>query len=183
MSTTSLAILFKLLSIAGIVGHNNQSCPPAGTFISQQCVFGTATDNANVEWSGYYFLSTTFANGSCGTYTNQSAYDYGVCGFPPNGWSISYQPTYIWVDPIYWGHPNNPQCLQLAFAGGQFVVSSSNTYVSNWPETYTAGFSRSDGDLLQEITGVDGWRLRITYSAWNNGYNAVEDDLTPEGMP
>jgi hypothetical protein len=174
--------LFELFSIGGVLSKP-QGCLPFGTFISQQCVFGTATDNANVEWSGYYFRATTFADGNCGTYTNTEGYDYGVCNFPPNGWSISYNPTYIWVDPIYWSHPNNPQCLQLAFAGGQFVVSSSNTYVSNWPETYTAGFSRSDGDLLQEITGVDGWRLRITYSAWNNGYNAVEDDLTPEGMP
>jgi hypothetical protein len=40
-----------------------------------------------------------------------------------------------------------------------------------------------DGELFQEITGIDGWRLRITYSASNNWYNAVEDDLTPEEMP
>lgn len=173
----------RLICTSGIVGSGNQGCPPFGTFISQQCVYGSTTDNAGIEWSGYYFLASTFANGSCGTYTNIQQPTNDVCGFPPSGWSISYQPSYLTVDPIYWSHPNNPQANQLAYAGGQFVYSYSNTYVTNWPETTTAGWTRSDNDLLLEVQGIDGWRLQIRYQQWNNGYSAVEDDLTPEGMP
>ncbi len=176
MSTTFLVILFKLFSIAGIASKNN--CPMAGQFAYSTCTTTQAQDAAGSVWD-VGVPAQAFTDGNCGYTLTVGQPTYGECGFPPNGWSVSYNPSYVYVDPIYWSHPNNPQAGQLAFAGGSFVVSYSNTYVTSWPDTYTAGYQKMDGETITEITGIDGWRLVIAYSAFNNYYTAVEDDLTP----
>jgi hypothetical protein len=172
--------LFKLFSIAGIASKNN--CPMAGQFAYNTCTYTQAQDAAGSLWEAGT-PAQAFTDGNCGYTLTVGQPTYGECGFPPSGWAVDYQPSYVSVDPIYWTHPNNPQAGQLAYAGGQFVYTYGITYVTTWPETYSTGASLNDGDLFLEITGIDGWILRITYSAFNNGYNAVEDDLTPEEMP
>jgi hypothetical protein len=167
----------KLISTSGVIASKN-NCPAAGQFMYNTCEPVDATDASGTSWP-VSAPAQAFTNGNCGYTLTVGQPTYGECGFPPSGWSVSWQPSYLTVDPIYWSHPSNPQAGQLAYAGGQFVYSSSNTYVTNWPETYIAGYQKLDGEVFTEITGVDGWRLRITFSAWNNWYEAIEDDLTP----
>lgn len=171
----------KLISTSGVIASKN-NCPTAGQFLYSTCTTIQAQDAGGTLWE-VGVPAHAFTDGNCGVNLMVGSPTEGQCGFPPSGWSVSYTPSYLNVDPIYWTHPNNPQAGQLAYAGGAFVYSASNTYVTNWPETYIAGWTRSDQDLLIEVTGIDGWRLQIRYTQWNNWYEAVEDDLTPEGMP
>jgi hypothetical protein len=167
----------KLISTTGVIASKN-NCPAAGQFLFSTCSNVTAVDASGTSWE-VGAPAQAFTDGNCGYTLTVGQPNYGECGFPPSGWSVNYQPSYITVDPIYWSHPNNPQAGQLAYAGGQFVYSSSNTYVTNWPETYTAGWARSDNELLYEVTGIDGWRIQIRFTQFNNWYSAIEDDLTP----
>ena len=171
----------KLISTSGVIASKN-NCPTAGQFLYSTCSSVQAQDATGTWWE-VGVPAQAFTDGNCGFYLTVGQPSYGQCSFPPSGWSVSYQPNYITVDPIYWSHPSNPQAGQLAYAGGQFIYSSSNTYVTNWPETYTAGWVRTDNELLHEVTGIDGWRIQIRFTQWNNYYSAIEDDLTPEGMP
>jgi hypothetical protein len=172
----------KLISTSGVIASKN-NCPAAGQFLYDTCHYGVnAVDAAGVTWS-VGAPAQVYTNGNCGTFVTVGPPLEGQCGFPPIGWSIIWTPQYITVDPIYWSHPDNPQAGQLAYAGGQFLYTSSNTYYTNYPDTYTAGWIRTDQELLHEVEGVDGWRLQIRFLASTYGYSAVEDDLTPEGMP
>lgn len=171
----------KLISTSGVIASKN-NCPTAGQFLYDTCEPVFAYDASGTQWA-VSAPAQAFTDGNCGVSLTVGSPIEGQCGFPPSGWSVSYTPSYLTVEPVYWTHPNNPQVNQLAYAGGQFVYMSSNTYVTSWPETYNTGWTRNDQDLLHEVTGVDGWRIQIRFTQWNNWYEVVEDDLTPEGMP
>ena len=173
----------KLISTSGVIASKN-NCPTAGQFLYSTCQGGVQVQDAGGTWHEVSVPAQAFTDGNCGVSISSSGTPvYGQCGFPPNGWYTYYQASTLTVDPIYWSHPNNPQAGQLAYAGGVFTYYYSFTYYTSYPDTYSGGYQTPDGQILTEVTGIDGWRLVITYQQWNNGYSAVEDDLTPEGMP
>lgn len=176
MSITSLAILLKFFSIAGIA-NQNQNCPTAGTILSESCASVQATDIAGTSHQTGV-KEYTIANGNCGTYTTQDQPVEGVCGHPPNGWAISYSPQYLTVPDIYWNHPQNPDYGQLAHPQQNYLELYSITYYTSYPDTYSTGWQRSYGEVLAHIYGQDGWTLTITYQGMSS-YNYIEHDLTP----
>ena len=167
----------KLISTTGVIASKN-NCPAAGQFLYSSCATVTAVDAAGISWS-VGAPAQVYTNGNCGTNVMVGSPINGECSFPPNGWAVSYYPLYLTVDPIYWSHPSNPLAGQLAYAGGQFLYTYGITTYTNYPETYSTGWVRTDQELLHEVTGMDGWRIQIRFTAWNNYYSSVEDDLTP----
>ena len=170
----------KLISTSGVIASKN-NCPTAGQFLYSTCSTAQAQDASGTWWE-VGVPAQAFTDGNCGVNLTVNGPTEGSCSFPPSGWVVYYNPSYLTVDPIYWSHPNNPLAGQLAYAGGQYVYSYSTTYVTNYPDTYSTGWNRNDQELLQEITGLDGWRIQIRFTQSNNYYSAIEDDLTPEGM-
>lgn len=176
MSTTFLATLYKFFSIAGIA-HSSSGCPQAGTVLSESCVTVFAQDVSGTNQQTFV-KEYTVANGSCGTYTIQDPLVEGVCGHPPSGWAISYSPQSITVPDIYWNHPQNPSYGQLAHPQQDYLESYGITYYTSYPDTYSTGWQRSNGEILAQIDGQDGWKLTITYTGMST-YSYIEDDLTP----
>lgn len=171
----------KLISTSGVIASKN-NCPTAGQFMYSTCATVTATDASGTSWE-VGAPAQAFTDGNCGVNLSIGSPTEGQCSFPPSGWVTQYSQSTLTVDPIYWTHPNNPQAGQLAYSGGTFVYHSSFTYITNWPETYSGGWVRNDNELLHEVTGIDGWRIQIRFTQFNNWYSAIEDDITPDGMP
>lgn len=167
----------KLISTTGVIASKN-NCPAAGQFVYGTCATVTATDASGTSWE-VGAPAQAFTDGNCGYTISAGSPVEGQCNFPPSGWVTQYSQSQITVDPIYWSHPSNPQCLELAYAGGVFTYQNSFTYYTNYPDTYSGGFQMQDMTVMHEVTGIDGWRLQIVFMSANNWYSAVENDLTP----
>lgn len=176
MSTTFLATLYKFFSIAGIA-HSSSGCPQAGTVLSESCIQVNAEDISGA-YHQTYAKSQEIANGSCGSYIINHQVEDGVCGHPPHGWAVSYEPQYFTVPNLYWSHPQNPLNGQLAHPEQNYLKSYGITYYTSYPETYSTGWQLSNDTIVATIEGVDGWRLYVIWEG-NEQWRSTEDDLTP----
>ena len=132
------------------------ACPPAGTFISSQCVTDSYT-GPNGTSTGDWGYEVTRANGSCGTYSTIEGSNTGGC-YHPSGLTYYSNSSDIYFPGPY-GDVNvgTSNYNEYADGNGGTYTDSSNSYNAGCGGTYASqpGYDGATGYPMTTYWKID----------------------------
>ena len=128
------------LATIGIVAHQANGFPAAGTFISSQCVWGVYNGSSGGPQGGNFDYEVTRANGSGGTYATiecdncNGCYHYSGLTYYSNSMDISFPGPYgdVIVGTSNYGEYADGNGGTYTASSNSYNVGCGGTYASQW---------------------------------------------------